>query len=576
MEETVKYKKRKLNLMITLGIGFVLVPLVMFLIFNNVFGMRQINNQVLKSNQDVLKIVTGSIEEKLDNIEQQMANNVVFSDYLYVVEQQILSGDDENIRNNIYSVRQLYKELKSVREFNPILAGIAAYSEDGDLIVGDFGGTSRPEMEENIRQIMGGDKALILEYQKSWIAVVCGDKNYLLTVKSMESRHVICWILADTLLNQAMDQEFSLIDKIYIKSGEKLLAGYNYVNQERIQKEPLGKDEVTTSYPFCSGRYTMNADMDQKNILAGMDRLQVIIFAIAILTVLIIPAAYCLIRRIVLLPVRQLSEAMVDFKEGNLERQIEAEFSVEEFGLLGQTFNEMTDEIRKLKIDVYEKKIRNQQVELQYLRLQIKPHFLLNTLNVIYSFLLTKSVEGAKDITRSLIKYLRVILRDDRQSMTVSEETEHLENYLHIMEMRYAHPISYYIDVQEEAAVCKIPPLILQTFVENSIKHSGIVDNGVEIAVDIWLETEANMLCISIIDTGNGLDEKALETINMDSVKSPKGHIGIWNVKQRLRIMYGGRASVSISNRLEGGVRVDIRIPVIEEWGGDDVSRIDC
>ena len=107
-------------------------------------------------------------------------------------------------------------------------------------------------------------------------------------------------------------------------------------------------------------------------------------------------------------------------------------------------------------------RIQTQKVELQYLRMQIKPHFLLNTLNIIYSFSITQNIEAVKDTLLSLIKYCRTILRDDMQFMRIEEEAAHLGNYLHILELRYDRHFSYYIEIEGGVEKAPILPLMLQ------------------------------------------------------------------------------------------------------------------
>src|SRR5690606_16872282 len=116
--------------------------------------------------------------------------------------------------------------------------------------------------------------------------------------------------------------------------------------------------------------------------------------------------------------------------------RVEMGESSEEFQMLGQSFNSMMDEIQTLRINVYEEQISKQKEELQRLQLQVKPHFFLNTLNIIYNLAKVKSYERVQEMTISLINYFRFMFRSNTSFVMLHEDLEHTRNFLRIHSLR--------------------------------------------------------------------------------------------------------------------------------------------
>lgn len=97
----------------------------------------------------------------------------------------------------------------------------------------------------------------------------------------------------------------------------------------------------------------------------------------------------------------------------------------------------MCQELYQLKVQIYEEKLRKADTELQYLNLQIKPHFFLNSLNIIYNLALTKNFREILEMSRCLMDYFRYTFRSSDSLVPVDEELQHMKNYSHYQELRY-------------------------------------------------------------------------------------------------------------------------------------------
>jgi two-component system sensor histidine kinase YesM len=147
----------------------------------------------------------------------------------------------------------------------------------------------------------------------------------------------------------------------------------------------------------------------------------------------------------------------------------------------------------------------------------------------------------------------------------IRDELEHIRNYLRIQELRFPNRFTYKINVPELLLDTFMPPLMIQTFVENTIKYGVSMETPIELLIDISLvnEVKDSYIKINIEDTGKGFTEEMLMELNAGKmVIDDKGtHIGVWNVKRRLELLYLGNASVRFYNKNPQGAVVEINLP---------------
>jgi sensor histidine kinase YesM len=195
--------------------------------------------------------------------------------------------------------------------------------------------------------------------------------------------------------------------------------------------------------------------------------------------------------------------------------------------------------------------------EMLLLRAQIEPHFLWNTLGQL-QYLVTKSPEEAARMTAHLIGFLRATVpSSEGHASSLGTEVSAVRDYLEIMKIRMGERLSIRIEVPE--SLCDIPfaPRLLQTLIENAIKHGVEPKVGdVEVSVTAGSDpADRDNLWIEVADTGVGLQDQP----------STRGTcMGLRNVRERLAQWYGDRAVLTIKSRPEGGVVVRIVIGVFE------------
>ena len=262
-------------------------------------------------------------------------------------------------------------------------------------------------------------------------------------------------------------------------------------------------------------------------------------------------------------PMHSLKDAMIKMQEGDFDVRMDNSSAIYEFTLLNDNFDRMAEKIKKLKITVYEKQLEKQSVELQYLQHQINPHFLTNCMNTIRSLLVIGDIEKAEQFTTLLSKNIRYDL-STRVKISLGEELNHVKNYVALQQIRYEKQLSLHLSADETLLGYEVPNMIIQTFVENSVKHQMSPDELLNIYVSV--EKEGNRIHMEVEDSGEGFSPELLMHLRRGEaiVKNGVEDIGIENVVKRLQIMYQGEAEILFSNSKRGAL-VTIVLPVSME-----------
>ncbi len=188
------------------------------------------------------------------------------------------------------------------------------------------------------------------------------------------------------------------------------------------------------------------------------------------------------------------------------------------------------------------------ETNLRLLQAQIEPHFLFNTLSNVLSLIDTDPGKG-KAMLSDLIRYLRTSLsRTLHATTTLGQEMEMIRAYLSIQQVRMGERLGFAIDLPEALAECPLPPMLLQPLVENAIKH-GLeprVEGG---KVSVEVSERDHMVRIAISDTGEGF-----------STRGETG-IGLANVRERIRLIYGDRGRLLLEENSPHGVRAIVEVP---------------
>ncbi|NLO09840.1 MAG: sensor histidine kinase [Clostridiales bacterium] len=241
----------------------------------------------------------------------------------------------------------------------------------------------------------------------------------------------------------------------------------------------------------------------------------------------------------------------------------------DEINELYRDLNTMINSIQHLISTVYEEQVqkeklysRQKDVEFKMLASQINPHFLYNTLETIRMKARCSNEIEIEELVKMLAKIMRRNIQVGDKLVTLKSELELVDYYLRIQQYRFGERISYAIDVKCNIEFLKIMPLIIQPIVENAFIHGLETKEGKgEIRIVVNL---TDRLLIDVNDNGNGMTEAKLKEINEslnDFSKLDRSHIGLNNVNQRIKLLYGEEYGLYIESVAGEGTSVRIELP---------------
>lgn len=248
-----------------------------------------------------------------------------------------------------------------------------------------------------------------------------------------------------------------------------------------------------------------------------------------------------------------------------------------EIAFLENSFYSMVRRIDSLINNVYNETILRRESELKALQAQINPHFLFNALDLLNWKALMGRKEEVSDIVQSLARLMEANLAIDEKTVTLRKELGYIADYFKIMSKKFGDRIALHIKADEQVMDTKIPKLMLQPLVENSMKHGfQYVESGsIWINVSLWPDT----LIVSIADDGQGIPPDKLEQIRAqlaDFARHPvwplpdrpadreRESVGLLNIFQRIRILYGDESALTIESEEGRGTIIEMRLPAKE------------
>lgn len=278
-------------------------------------------------------------------------------------------------------------------------------------------------------------------------------------------------------------------------------------------------------------------------------------------------------------PIRRLTRDVAALQKTDDMLPIHENYRMQEIRTLSQYINQSMRKLKKMKIHTYEAKLSEQQMAQEFLLMRHKTHFFINCMSVIHALAGEQNDELIQKLSLSLIKYLRKIDYEKQELVRLNDELSLIHSYIEIQKIRFGDSFRFVEEVPIDLFEAGIPPLILQTFVENAVEHGRIHQKNNVIRLTIsFADLDGAYLRIDITDNGSGFPGELLK--EFQSVSRPKhlsqGHgVGISNAIARLRHIYGDRAVIQIENNPEGGAHVHMDLPIIDQEE-EDVSDTVC
>ncbi len=277
---------------------------------------------------------------------------------------------------------------------------------------------------------------------------------------------------------------------------------------------------------------------------------------IAMLLMVSLVMAY-LVTRGVTKPIAAMTGAVHKVAAGDFSVRMQVP-KEKEFWELTNAFNQMGSEIQRLIHENYAITLKETQSQLAALNLQLNPHFLYNSLNVMNLIALENDQKELAHLIAALSRMLQYALKQSNGLVSLREELDWLKSFLAVMEGRFEGMFHVEYDISEAALHCDVPKLILQPIVENCFVHGyiGSIPHGL---IKLSAHLDGKNLRLAVEDNGRGMDvEKVLREMREPPTDC---HIGLSNAYQRMKLIYGEGADIHLDLNALSGSCVTLVIP---------------
>ena len=528
------YRKGTIPMKIVLIFIGVLLPFYVLLVISGISYISSIENQAVQSAQSILDINTNQLQLEMKRIDamyyELQSNNPDFQ------RLRSYNGSDEN-KLSLFRVNQ------TLRLQSPMISAPSAlylYLRNADILLFLDNAHEAGEVIALRQEVKNSD---CIRTVVNWSLDTIMDRPWIL--HTSEEIEMFYGAMID--LNQIMEKIQKEIP-------------YEHVSVS-LTDAPGNAQALRVSSRLPSVRQYFTVELDRTEIRQSMPTVSRMVILMGLIAIIVLPVA--LIRvfmRMIVRPIRKIEEGMFHIGSGEQNYRIPEFRASREFEGMRNSFNNMASEIETLKIQKYEEQLEREQMMLQNLLLQIRPHFLLNFFNQIFSMAELKDYDGIKKSSLYLSRFFRYLFRSDRIA-TLRSEFSLVDAYLELMEERFTDCFTVTRDIDEDLLETRVPPLIVQNFVENIFKYAISDSNLVDITLK--LKPENGYCVITIADNGPGMEEDVLEKIRaFKPIEKADGtHIGIYNSLYRLRKLCGEDCLLDVQSVLTEGTTIRIMLP---------------
>lgn len=546
---------------ITIVILLIVFP-VIFMVYQNGRSTRQNwQEQQITKTEDDLALYASSMDHIFDILEETLLylpiNNNSFN--------QLVSFPQSDTQRHWSLLISIKEQISSIKEIYPFMENIFVYYPEQNLFLNE---KVNPEMTAVIRK-QAEDFSGSAASSKLWNTVSTANGYYLYWLYKRDGYCLGSWISYDALLSYICQNESTAAadTPTYLLTD---FAGNVLTTQGGITvipREDLGAT-VEKDGQFFITCQALHPGVYIARILGTAELglsphwYSSSFAAVTVLALLLVICVVLCISHWVLTPVKELTQGIEEIASGNIEHRLQNPSGTSlEFEKIETEFNHMMDQLKDMQIQIYQQELEQNETKLRYLSQQIQPHFILNSLNTLYTYS-NRDVEATQKIIRLLSQYYRYVVNIESRYVNLGQELDHIENFLKLQKIRFPRKLDYEILCEDGIDIVPIPPFLLESFIGNSLKYGQDEQEKIMIRIQA-VQVEPFVIRISVQDQGEGFSPEILEAIeeyHKTHVKNELLGTGIYNCIERLNLIYQDRAQIRCYNALPHGAVVEITI----------------
>lgn len=393
----------------------------------------------------------------------------------------------------------------------------------------------------------------------------------LLALSALPTREIVLGVMVLDIHYSLFEDAFSAYDwaqsgELFVTNAEDTIIyapdasmiGQKHVLPAQPGISTLTEDMPSVGFTIC---YHLNRDLLMRDVRRLRDSL--IVLMLVALCVMVL--ATVLSSQHISRPVKQILKQMKRVQEGDLYARVSVHGN-DELSDLSRGFNQMVSDLDTHIQRSYLASIKQKEAELDALKMQIHPHFLYNTLEVIRMSAVDHQDTATADMTMALVHQLQYVIGERHEYVLLSTELQMVSEYIDLVKVRYGQ-IALKVNFPSRYAQCEILKMTLQPIVENAVQHGLRPIGGGQLSIDV--QGCAGSLIITVMDNGCGMDEEQLSKLRsrLNSPELPEPgedglrSIGTKNVHDRIRLACGEPFGLEIESQTGVGTAVVMRLP---------------
>jgi len=547
-------------------IFLMVMPFIACLIAYTLFSFNSVlTGEIARSNREKVTITAAALQKNLLSIEDFMQSVSVLDTDFHVLRSSV---GKTNAYLSSHSIMQKSKYMMSAFSLD---MGFILYSRNNDLYRHIYTEAMKNGLKYSLRASLPEIVEAALPHRGSWFYYRLQELPCLIRVYGDDRAYFIGVINLNSVIEQSNVQGANGMLLLTDLDGTILPVGHgndtdsamDFFHLPEKAFAVLGHSPryLAVSY-YCPSMQLHFLYLEPYGgILSSMNMVQRFLFFCSIIAVLPLLGSFWLIRRIFFQPLDQMTQVMERIRDGDMAARMSPAGTVREFKDISVIFNDMIDQISNLRVLAYERELSIQKTRIQYLQIQIRPHFYLNCMKSLYGLVERREYTRTQNMIIAFSDYLRNMLQATSVLIPLSQEALNIRTYLNLQRLCGARGSVFEIAVDPSLEDVGVPPLSILTFVENAVKYGTLPNRDLTVCIKIHriVNDDGDYLCANIMDNGHGFPDFVLKSFCEGDFSAIHG-IGIANVIQRIQLLYNGAGHVYFSN--VKGACVELFLPV--------------
>ena len=555
------------------------LPAMALLLVLSFFTVRRQSDAEIKSYQNSLATYASNLERTLYNTNTQLSYTA-FTNPKF----QIFSWSDSLFEKHSYAY-EIMSPFTVILNQEQLIGGFFLYSASPSYYYPNYQIDYPYEDKQAVYAFLSEAASLPAEGE-NWAALELSDR--LVLIRTSRAGENLCAAMIDPALDQAVtyvsNPQEGILFFYATKEGEVFYPKEFQARwEEGFDSSPVrnvdfgGRPCCLIKTPVKNSSVFLCCLIPRKGFWHILSPSEKIILLLILLLFCLAPFLWMALYKQLLGPLTVLSSYMNQIADGNYSLLVPENQKITELQDFSHTLNHTLQSIRRLREESYERKLDLQQAQLQYLHLQIRPHFYINCLNNIYSLAKNREYGEIQEMILSLSDYFRYVFRNSQKLVTLTQELHCVKSYIHLRQKNFSTVLSLTMDIDAASAEILILPLSLLTFVENSVQHSRNL-TGLTIHIRSCLLTTPRGSCLNLTvsDNNGGFSAEDLEYLNHIGERKSlydDYHVGISNIYYRMKLTWHQEGMLFFYNQNHGSC-VEIIIPAEKEEKPND--HFDC